>query len=398
MPADRHASQRETPTANADRSGIGQAAGDMVQHVGMTLFLCGDVMTGRGVDQILPHAGAPRIFESHVQDAREYIRMAESLNGPIAKPVSWSYIWGDALEELARVAPEARIVNVETSVTRSDDYWKGKGINYRMHPDNVACLTALGIDVCALANNHVLDYGTAGLNETLDTLSRAGLKTAGAGRTLAQAQEPAVVSLSASSRVIVFAFGEQSSGILPSWGATEDRMGVALLPDLSEKTAATLTARVQKVKRQNDVIVTSIHWGTNWGYDVSPEHVRFAHWLIDGGVDIVHGHSSHHPRPIETYRKRLILYGCGDFMDDYEGIGGYEQYRNDLALMYFGTLETTGELVALTMIPMQLKKLKLNRASPSDVQGLQELLGKISTPFGSTFDLLPDGTLRLGSR
>ena len=39
-----------------------------------------------------------------------------------------------------------------------------------------------------------------------------------------------------------------------------------------------------------------------------------------GGIDVVHGHSSHHPRPIEVYQRRLILYGCGDFIDDYEGI------------------------------------------------------------------------------
>ena len=74
--------------------------------------------------------------------------------------------------------------------------------------------------------------------------------------------------------------------------------------------------------------------------------MRFAHWLVDGGVDIVHGHSSHHPRPIEVYRDRLILYGCGDFIDDYEGIEGYEQYRDDLVLMYFATLSpATGELI-----------------------------------------------------
>jgi poly-gamma-glutamate capsule biosynthesis protein CapA/YwtB (metallophosphatase superfamily) len=307
-------------------------------------------MTGRGVDQILPHASPPQIFEPYVQDAREYVEMAESVHGPIPRPVSASYIWGDALEELTRVAPDARIVNLETSVTRSDDYWKGKGINYRMHPDNVACLAAARIDVCALANNHVLDYGYVGLVETLETLMRAGLKTAGAGRTLAQADEPAIVQVSTGSRVVVFAVGAESSGIFPSWGAREDRPGVALLADLSRKTANAIVARVQQVKRPSDVIVASIHWGTNWGYEVPPEHVQFAHWLVDGGVDIVHGHSSHHPRPMEVYRKRLILYGCGDFINDYEVIEGYEQYRDDLVLMYFAALSpATGELIEVSM-------------------------------------------------
>jgi poly-gamma-glutamate synthesis protein (capsule biosynthesis protein) len=69
----------------------------------VTLFLCGAVMAGRGVDQILAHASPPRIFESYIQDAREYVAMAESVNDHIPRPVSPSYAWGDALQELSRV-------------------------------------------------------------------------------------------------------------------------------------------------------------------------------------------------------------------------------------------------------------------------------------------------------
>lgn len=153
------------------------------------------------------------------------------------------------------------------------------------------------------------DYGRRGLTETLE-LAHAGLKTAGAGRTLVQAREPAIVPLATGARILVFAAGTESSGIPPNWSAGEHESGVALLPDLSLKTATNLVARVTAVKHQNDLIVVSIHWGTNWGHDVSRDQVQFAHWLIDGGVDIVHGHSSHHPRPIEVYRGRLVLYGA----------------------------------------------------------------------------------------
>src|SRR5687767_9311601 len=114
----------------------------------VTLFLCGDVMTGRGVDQILSHPSAPEIFEPCLRDAREYVALAERASGPIPRPVTPGYIWGDALEELARAAPDARIINLETSVTTCDRFRMDQGINYRMHPDNIACLTAPGIDVC----------------------------------------------------------------------------------------------------------------------------------------------------------------------------------------------------------------------------------------------------------
>jgi hypothetical protein len=155
----------------------------MVRGQNMTsdvkIFMCGDVMTGRGIDQVLPHPADPQIHESYLKTAKGYVQLAEALNGPIRKPVSFDYIWGDALEELNRAAPHVRLINLETSITTSDDYWKGKGIHYRMHPHNIASLTAAGIDVCALANNHVLDWGYAGLAETLASLSKADIQTSG---------------------------------------------------------------------------------------------------------------------------------------------------------------------------------------------------------------------------
>ena len=158
----------------------------------LTLFLCGDVMTGRGIDQVLPQACPPQIYEPYLRDARDYVALAEQVNGPIDRPVTYDYVWGDALPELARVAPDVRIINLETAVTTSGDYWP-KGINYRMHPANVDVLRAAAIDCCTLANNHVLDWGQAGLAETLATLARAGFRSAGAGRDLAEAQVPAVI-------------------------------------------------------------------------------------------------------------------------------------------------------------------------------------------------------------
>jgi poly-gamma-glutamate synthesis protein (capsule biosynthesis protein) len=356
----------------------------------VTVFLCGDVMTGRGIDQILPQPSDPQLYEACVTDARTYVQLAEEVNGPIPRPVEPSYLWGAALSELRHVA---RVVNLETSVTRSEEAWP-KGINYRMHPANISCLTAAGIDVCALANNHVLDYGPAGLVETLETLHRVGLKTTGAGRSCAEAQRPAVVDCPVGS-IVFHGFATESSGIPSSWAAAEDRPGVNLLVDLSAATAATIVQRVREVKRSQDITIASIHWGSNWGYGVPGEQVRFAHRLIDGGVDIIHGHSSHHPRPIEVYRDRLILYGCGDFLNDYEGIGGHEAYRGDLVLMYFATLHPGGDLAQLRMTPLQIRKMRLNRVAPEDVGWLAETLTRISLRFGSWVEAAEDGALLL---
>ena len=127
---------------------------------------------------------------------------------------------------------------------------------------------------------------------------------------------------------------------------------MSLLPDLSARTVAQIADRVRAVKRPGDLALASIHWGGNWGYQIPAAEREFAHALIDrAGVDLIHGHSSHHPKAIEIYRDKLILYGCGDFLNDYEGIAGYEQYRGDLVLMYLPRLAAAaGRLVELRLI------------------------------------------------
>ncbi len=367
------------------------SAGDPV-----TVFLAGDAMTGRGVDQILPHPSAPELHESYLTDARVYVQLADEASGYVPRSVDPAYIWGDALDELARVAPDAHVINLETSITESKDFWASKGIHYRMHPANVGCLTAAKIDVCALANNHVLDYGHAGLRETLETLAAADVKTAGAGLTLAEAERPAILELPRDRRVVVFALGSATSGVLPAWAATVARPGVDFVHDLSEATADRIVERVRRVKRPGDVVIASIHWGTNWGYEVPEAHVHFAHRLVDGGVDVVHGHSSHHPRAIEAYRGHLVLYGCGDFINDYEGVRGSEEFRDDLVVMYFVAVNSRGGcLVSLRMTPMRIRKMRLNRASREEAEWLRDMITEASRDFGSRAEFAADGTLTL---
>ena len=207
-----------------------------------TLFLAGDVMTGRGIDQIMRHPSEPVLYESYVRDARAYAALAEEKNGPIPARVDDRYIWGAALAELDRVAPHARIINLETSVTTSVDAWPGKGIHYRMHPGNVGCLTAARIDCCVLANNHVLDWGYAGLEETLETLHAADLRTAGAGSHAREAAMPATIDNGERGRVLVFGVGSETSGIPRSWQARDDQPGVSMVPALDADSARRLAA------------------------------------------------------------------------------------------------------------------------------------------------------------
>jgi len=355
----------------------------------ITLFLCGDLMTGRGIDQVLPNSNSPVLLESYVHDARMYVALAEKLNGSIPDALSYRYIWGDALEILDDFQPAARVINLETSVTSSDDFWPGKGIHYRMHPANVELLKVAAIDCCVLSNNHVIDLGFRGLLETLETLSRAAIKTAGAGETAAKAASPAILEIRPGIRVAVFGYGSASAGVPKSWAAREKSPGINLLPDLSADTAAEVIETIKRQSRPEDIVIFSVHWGSNWGYSVPEDQIHFAHRLIDSGaVDVVHGHSSHHVRPLEVYRGKLIIYGAGDFLNDYEGITGNEDYRDDLTLMYFPVLDsTTGRLTRLRMVPLQIFRFSLRRASAADAAWLGEVLNRESDRFGTRFKI-----------
>jgi poly-gamma-glutamate synthesis protein (capsule biosynthesis protein) len=360
------------------------------------LFLCGDVMTGRGIDQVLPHPCDPILHETYVRSALGYVALAEAANGPIPKPAEPSYIWGAAVQELQQLRPDARIINLETSITRSEDF-VAKGINYRMSPENASCLKAAAIDCCVLANNHVLDWGQAGLLETLTTLERLRIKTAGAGRTAEKAAAPAVVDIAGKGRVLVFSLASATSGVPESWAAGPRAAGVNLLPDLSPATAETVAGHIARIGRPHDVIVVSIHWGPNWGYEIPDEQRRFAHALIDkAAVSVIHGHSSHHAKAIEVHRNRLILYGCGDFLNDYEGIAGREDYRGDLALMYVADVDPeSGTLAALDLVPLHIRQFRLARPSAADADWLRRTVDRESRKLGAGVVRRHDGRLAL---
>ena len=347
------------------------------------VLMGGDVMLGRGVDQILSHPGEPELREPYVRDARGYVRLAERVNGLIARPVDWQWPWGEVLEILNEAAVDVRLINLETTITADGQFADPKPVCYRMHPDNLPALTAFRPDVCALANNHILDFGYQGLTDTVEALTQPGIQGPGAGADLYTARRPAAVTVHDEHRVLVGSVAMTSAGVPKSWAADSDRPGVWLIRDLSRHVADDVAAGVLAHKRNGDIAIVSLHWGSNWGYVISPDEIGFAHRLIDAGVDVVHGHSSHHPRPIEIYRGKPILYGCGDVIDDYEGIGGHEKFRAQLRLLYLTSTDpASGELVSLQMIPLRVRRMRLERASQADAEWLRTTLERTSREFG----------------
>lgn len=360
----------------------------------VSMFLCGDVMLGRGIDQILREPCDPTLHESYLDDARDYVALAELRSGPIPWRASPAYPWGDALEILDAARPDARIINLETSITRSDDHDPDKGIHYRVSPENATCLAVARIDVCALANNHVLDWGERGLLDTLETLDRLHLKRCGAGRDLEEAIRPAILELDDRGRIAVFSIGGMDAGVPPWWAAGTDRPGVHVVGSFDDATLAGVRHAIEPWRDERTTIVVSIHWGGNWGFDVPRAHRRFAHQLVDAGVHVVHGHSSHHVKGIEVRHGRPILYGCGDLLTDYEGIHGHEAFRGDLGLLYLVTLDPQHRLTGLEMLPTRMHRLQLRRADDEQASWLAATLARCGQEFGTSV-VREDTRLRL---
>ena len=262
---------------------------------GITLFLCGDVMLGRGIDQIMHCPSDPTLYELYVTSALGYVELAEKAHGPIPRDCPFDYVWGDALGDLDAARPAARIINLETSITTSMSPVP-KGINYKMHPGNVPCLKAGRVDCCVLANNHVLDWGQAGLLETLSILrARRHCRWPGQGLISPRPRNPPRSRWQRVHRLLVFGLGSTTSGIPRDWAARQDRPAYGCFPIFRRRSRVGLPSTFSRMRKAGDLIVVSIHWGSNWGYEVPQEQRSFAHALIDAGACDLHPRSLFSP-------------------------------------------------------------------------------------------------------
>lgn len=196
----------------------------------------------------------------------------------------------------------------------------------------------------------------------------------------------------------IHAVALESSGVPREWRATRRRAGVQWLPvDPTDRDIDTLVQAIDRQRLPHAVVIVSIHWGGNWGYAIAASERRLGHALIDrGGVDLVHGHSAHHPKAIEIYRGKAIFYGCGDLLNDYEGIGGFESFRSDLGLLYFPVLDgRSGQLLSLSLVPTRMKRFRINRATHSEAEWLRSTLEREYRAVGTHVALRSGGAFEL---
>ncbi len=326
----------------------------------VTLAFIGDIMLGRMVDAML----ASRSPES---------------------------VWGSALPILRKA--DAVFGNLECAISDRGIAQRRirKAFTFRARPAAVDVLRAAGVRCVSLANNHVLDFGDEALLDTLMHLDAAGIAHAGAGRTLADAQTPAVVA-AAGLRIGFIAITDNE----PSFAASPDRPGTFYLTiGGSAAIPGTLRRLVDELRRDGvSTIVLSAHWGPNLTDGPSAEFRHFAHAMLDFGIDIVHGHSAHVFHGVEPHGNGLIMYDTGDIIDD---CAVDPRLRNDWSFLFLVDVEA-GTLARLRMLPVRLTVARVDLASGDEAAAIQSCMIARCKALGVHPEVTAEGlALPLGS-
>ena len=200
---------------------------------------------------------------------------------------------------------DVAIVNLEMAITeRGEPY--DKEFVFRAPGSAALTLAGAGVDVVSLANNHILDFGSEGLEDTISVLDEVGILRPGAGANNAEAYAPRVLVLDNEIRV---AFVSASAIIPGGFSAGAERPGIA---DAKWAIPRVLAA-VRAAASGNDVVVVSIHWGVERATCPSQDQRGLAQQLIEAGANLILGHHPHVLQPIETFDRTVIAYSLGNF-------------------------------------------------------------------------------------
>ena len=292
-----------------------------------------------------------------------------------------TYPWGDTLPVL--LAADGLFLNLECVISDGGSPWPGKIFTFRSDARNAEVLKTARVTAVSLANNHSLDYGPRALEDCLSVLRRAGVGAAGAGKTIEEASAPARHAMGQTTAALV-AWTDNE----PAWEAGPATPGVFYVPlDPRDSRFDHLMSVIKNASEASNLVIVSAHWGPNWGASPPPEHVEAAHRFIEAGADVVFGHSAHVTRGIELYRGRPILYGCGDFIDDY---AVDENARNDHS--FIAALEGDGtHLRRLVLIPTVIRRLQARLAQDPERREIIQRLRLLCAECGTATHEVREG-------
>ncbi len=289
-------------------------------------------------------------------------------------------VWSDVRPRLESL--DGVFCNLECTLSTRGERFPDRAYYFRADPDwAVPALDGANVRFAALANNHVLDFGEPALRDTLAALDDGGIAHAGAGETATDARRPALVTVG-DVDVAVVSFADHYA----EYAATADRPGTAYLecdPEDPDTRAAVDDALERASERDPDLLVASLHWGPNWVEYPDDRYREFGRWLVDRGVDLVHGHSAHVVQGVERYGEGVILHDAGDFVDDYVV---KPELRNDRSFLFEVHLGDAGDLEQLRLVPVVVDDYAVHAATDADASWLHETMRERSAPFDTSYE------------
>ncbi|WP_266078998.1 CapA family protein [Haladaptatus caseinilyticus] len=294
---------------------------------------------------------------------------------------SVSAVWGNIEEHLE--ALDGLFINLECCLSARGTPWTDtyRPFHFRADPDwAIPALKSVGVDWASLANNHILDYGSDALLDTIEYLDDAGIAHSGAGADEDAARAPAIVSVG-DYDVAFVSFTDNT----PEFGAGRDEPGTAYVEfDVTDDKAARIVGDsiAQARKANPDLLVASLHWGPNMRTEPTVEFREFARWLAEQDVDIVHGHSAHVFQGVEVVDNTLVLYDTGDFLDDY---AVDSERRNDRSFIFELALKD-GDLTELRLHPTEIYDLAVHEAEHYAGNWSMQQMDTLSSAFGTQFE------------
>lgn len=190
------------------------------------------------------------------------------------------------------------IGNLESPFTPGREIQTGEMV-FRADPEAVAGLTYAGFDILSLANNHTLNFGTEGLNNTFRYLKEVKIDFIGAGEAISDAYQFLIKEVNG----IKFAF------LAYSYAGSNSSLVAFMDLDKMEKA-------VKEAKKKADFVIVSMHAGVEYVFIPNNQQIEFAHKAIEAGATLVIGHHPHVVQRVEKYQEGYILYSLGNFVFD----------------------------------------------------------------------------------
>ena len=228
-------------------------------------------------------------------------------------PVLSDQLQADPTHVLAPIEPvlssaDLAMVNLETAITVRGEPVAGKNFHFRSPAASFVALRAAGVDVVNMANNHALDYGPVGIQDTFDAIKSSKFPVIGIGHNAAEAYRPYRTVIKGQRIAILGALDWLEPALIPAWSATETQPGVAFSIDRTR-----LAAAVRAVRPEVDTLIVFLHWGTELTHCASREQQDLAQTLLAAGADISVGSHAHRVFGAGLVGTSLVAYGLGNF-------------------------------------------------------------------------------------